>query len=188
MRRTFGTVSVVGLLAVVPLYSAPPLSQLAGTAGCVSDTGTQGACAIGRELSYPGAVAVSPDGHSVYVGSFAGLAIFDRDPSTGELQQKEGQDGCIHGISPDCGDGRELFFVASLALSPDGSSLYAASLAGLAVFDRDPVTGTVEQKAGTEGCFIEEVNNEARTGGACTSRRATAERWRSSTENRQPDR
>jgi DNA-binding beta-propeller fold protein YncE len=42
-------------------------------------------------------VAVSPDGHSVYVasGGSNAIAIFDRDTATGELTQKQGMDGCI---------------------------------------------------------------------------------------------
>jgi len=56
------------------------LTQLAGTAGCVSETGTGGACADGKALRNAGAVAVSNDGRSVYVASFSSgaVAVFAR--------------------------------------------------------------------------------------------------------------
>jgi hypothetical protein len=34
------------------------------------------------------ALAVSPDGTSIYVATGAGILVFDRDPLTGGLQQK----------------------------------------------------------------------------------------------------
>jgi DNA-binding beta-propeller fold protein YncE len=56
------------------------LAQLPGTAGCVSETGTSGACADGKALRNAGAVAVSNDGKSVYVASFTSgaVAVFAR--------------------------------------------------------------------------------------------------------------
>ena len=44
------------------------ITQPAGTAGCVSETGA-GPCADGHGLDGPCSVAVSPDGKSVYVAS-----------------------------------------------------------------------------------------------------------------------
>ena len=57
------------------------LTQKAGTAGCISETGTAGACADGVALDDPLSVTVSPDGTSAYVASFVSdaVAIFDRD-------------------------------------------------------------------------------------------------------------
>ena len=55
------------------------LAQKPGTAGCVSDDGTGGACQDGRELDDARGVAASEDGKSVYVASFESdaVAVFD---------------------------------------------------------------------------------------------------------------
>jgi DNA-binding beta-propeller fold protein YncE len=65
-----------GALAVIG-----DLTQPAGTAGCISETGA-GPCADGHGLDGAGAVAVSPDGKSVYVASFGSDAVarFNRAP------------------------------------------------------------------------------------------------------------
>ena len=57
------------------------ITQLPGTAGCVSETGTGGACRDGKALENAGAVAVSDDGKSVYVASFGSdaVAVFARE-------------------------------------------------------------------------------------------------------------
>jgi DNA-binding beta-propeller fold protein YncE len=57
------------------------LTQPAGTAGCVSETGA-GPCANGHALSGPLGVGISPDGKSVYVASFDSYAVslFKRAP------------------------------------------------------------------------------------------------------------
>lgn len=49
------------------------LTQKPGTAGCVSQDGSGGACAIGRALDAADSVAVSADGASVYVASCAAV-------------------------------------------------------------------------------------------------------------------
>ena len=56
-----------------------------------------------------------------------------------------------------------------VAVSPDGANVYVASIAsfsgvsdGVLVFDRNPSTGALTQKAGTSGCVTEDG-----TAGAC---------------------
>ena len=63
------------------------LTQLPGTAACVSKDGSGGACAVGRGLDGPGSVAVSSDGRHVYVASYGSdaVAAFSRDRLTGAL-------------------------------------------------------------------------------------------------------
>jgi len=51
------------------------LTQPAGTAGCVSETGTAGACTDGANLDGAIIVVVSPDGADVYVGAQVSDAI-----------------------------------------------------------------------------------------------------------------
>lgn len=57
------------------------LTQLPDTAGCISETGDNGACADGKALKNPGGVVVSDDGKSVYVASLSSgaVAVFARE-------------------------------------------------------------------------------------------------------------
>ena len=142
------------------------LTQKPGTAGCISEDGTGGACTDGVALDRPRLVAISPDGTSVYVASWDSdaVAVLDRDSDTGELTQKPGTAGCI-GAGGACTDGVALNNPESVTVSPDGKSVYVASAGGsnaVAVFDRDPDTGELTQKPGTAGCISEDG-----TGGAC---------------------
>src|SRR5262245_56312287 len=73
------------------------LTQLAGTAGCVSDDGTGGACADGTALKGASSVVVSPDGKHVYVATAVSnaVAVFGRNKATGALTQLAGTAGCV---------------------------------------------------------------------------------------------
>jgi len=51
------------------------LTQLPGTDGCVSEDGSGGACADGKALDLPIAIAVSRKGTNVYVGSAESWAV-----------------------------------------------------------------------------------------------------------------
>lgn len=144
------------------------LTQLAGTAGCVSEDGTGGQCADGRALLAPFAVAVSSNGKNVYVASrdSNAIAVFARDAKTGALTQLAGTDGCISedGTGGQCADGRGLVGAVSVAITQNGRSVYAAAETGNAVsaFGRDTKTGVLTQLAGTDGCV-----SENGTGGTC---------------------
>jgi DNA-binding beta-propeller fold protein YncE len=146
------------------------LTQKEGTAGCISETGTGGACRDGEALDGALDVAVSADGKSVYVASQLSdaVAVFDRDPATGELRQKAGTAGCSsdNGL---CSEGKGLDGALSVAVSADGESLYVASTNSdaVAIFDRDLASGALSQKAGTAGCI-----SETGTGGACRDGKA----------------
>ncbi len=134
------------------------LTQKPGTAGCISEDGTAGACQVGRALAL-GDLDVSPDGRSLYLaaaGSSA-VSIFDRDPATGALTQKPGKAGCIseNGSGGTCGDGEALKRAGSVAVAPDGRSVYVTSnqVHAVSIFDRDPATGVLRQKRGSAGCI-----------------------------------
>ena len=75
--------------------STGTLSQDAGLAGCVSETGA-GGCADGKALDGANGIALSPSGASLYVASYVSdaVAVFDRDP-VGNLTQKAASAGCI---------------------------------------------------------------------------------------------
>jgi 6-phosphogluconolactonase (cycloisomerase 2 family) len=99
--------------------------------GCVADNDSGPASCAQKTsgLHAPEAVAVSPDGRSVYtVSEFDNAVVrFDRNRKTGALTPKgcvedndDGPDGCNQST-----DGLESAF--ALAVSPDGESLYAVS-------------------------------------------------------------
>ena len=118
------------------------LTQKPGLDACVSETGTAGACTDGVALDGATSVTVSPDGKSAYVASFFSdaVAVFDRNTTTGALNQKPGLDACVSetGTGGNCTDGVGLDFAVSVAISPDGKSAYVASFTSdaVAVFDR----------------------------------------------------
>src|SRR5207248_1019349 len=128
------------------------LTQKPGTAGCISENGTSGACQDGIALDGTFSVAISDDGKNAYAASFLSdaVAVFDRDPATGALTQKPGTAGCIseNGTSGACQDGTALDAPLSVTTSPDGKSAYVTSEISnaVAVFDRDPGTGALTQK------------------------------------------
>jgi DNA-binding beta-propeller fold protein YncE len=70
------------------------LTQLAGETACVSEDARDG-CAQGRGLRGARALAISPDGRSVYVASGNGVAVFAR-LSDGELTQSPSSEGCLN--------------------------------------------------------------------------------------------
>ncbi|HEX3734520.1 MAG TPA: hypothetical protein VHU86_05125, partial [Solirubrobacterales bacterium] len=107
----------------------------------ISTEETGGTCQSGSALEEAEGLAVSPDGATVYVTSGSGsVAIFDRDPPTGALTQGAGSAGCVsqNRKQSGCGAGRALGGPAGVAVSPDGKSVYVASVISnaLAAFSR----------------------------------------------------
>jgi DNA-binding beta-propeller fold protein YncE len=135
------------------------ISQPAGSAGCVSETGA-GPCAEGHALKGPLGLTVSVDGKSVYVASASSDAVarLDRNPTTGAITQPAGSAGCVSetGAGP-CADGRGLINPHSVAVSPDRKSVYVASAGSNAVarLNRNPTTGAIGQPTGSAGCISE---------------------------------
>ena len=124
---------MLGLL----VYAAPALAitgqltQLPGTAGCVSDDGTGGACTDGTALNYTSSVAISRDGTSVYaVGQQSNAVdVFQRNSITGQITQLPGTAGCVseNGTGGACADGKALKGAFAVVVSGDGTSVYVTS-------------------------------------------------------------
>jgi Domain of unknown function (DUF1918) len=96
----------------------------------------------GRRRGLRSSITVSPDGTSAYVASTSddAVAVFDR-AGDGTLTQKPGPAGCISDSGAGrCRDGTALDSSHSVAVSPDGQSVYVASASSdaVAVFDRAP--------------------------------------------------
>jgi DNA-binding beta-propeller fold protein YncE len=146
------------------------LTQKFQTAGCVSELGEFMVCANGRALDFPVGVAVSPDGRNVYVASSVSdaVAVFDRDPATGALDQKEGTEGCVSddGTGGDCANGVALDSPIDVAVSPDGGNVYVAAAGSdaVVVFNRNIGTGALMQRSLPEGC-VGETNTAGCTDG-----------------------
>ena len=155
-RRGHGAQRVTALVTLAISISAIPatanaataggLRQLDGTKGCqVDEAASVSGCEDVRAIQSASDIAVSPNGDNVYVSSSTldAIAAFDRNPSTGELTQKASVTGCITSNAttsgpPPGGDGCNLVAdpswldnVTSIAVSPDGASLYAVNGAGL---------------------------------------------------------
>ena len=115
--------------------STGQVAQLTGTQACVIYVLAVG-CSLGRTLSDPEGLAVSPDGANVYAAVFASGAIdvLNRNTNSGALIQKPRSPGCvvIH-ATPDCTLGRGLSGASSIAVSPDGRYVYSAAFASNSV-------------------------------------------------------
>jgi hypothetical protein len=115
--------------------------------------------ATGLTASVTG-VAVSPDGTSLYAAvspdnTQGAVVTLPRDPASGLLTTLAGNLGCLSVVIAGCQPGRVVNDATSLAVSPDGDSLYVATgtPAGVAVFDRESRSGRLTQKAGQAGCL-----------------------------------
>ncbi len=168
--------------ATATASAAPPpiggLTQLPGTLGCFSTAGSSqdgaGTCQVARGIEGAESVTVSPDGKFVYVGSYKaygagasvpGLAVFSRDPATGQLTQLPGQAGCLTpdgssqagpgtctpvvGMGP--GDGHDFVITSDGRWAYMTNSGYPSS--AIVLFSRDPATGILTQLPGTAGCI-----------------------------------
>ncbi len=161
-RQVIAYVLAASVLLVVTagaLAVTGDLTQPAGTAGCISETGA-GPCADGHGLNDGFSVAVSPDGRSVYVALYSGSAVarLVRNTTTGAISQPAGTAGCISETGAGtCADGHGLSYPTGVAVSPDGKSVYVASIISdsLVRFNRNTTTGAISQPAGSAGCVSE---------------------------------
>ncbi len=152
------------------------LTQLGGTAACVSEDGSGGLCEDGVALDRPTGVMIPRDGKHVYAATDDSDSVVvmarnkrKRAGPVGGLGQLAGQDGCVSedGTGGECVVGKALLSGLGMAASPDGKFVYAAGFAGtIAVFSRDKKTGVLTQLTGTDGCVSRDGS-----GGACVDGR-----------------
>jgi DNA-binding beta-propeller fold protein YncE len=145
----------VAAFAIDPTGGA--LLQLGGTQACIRG-GEAGECASGRALAGVDALAISPDGATLYAAAkdADAVSVLQRDATTGALTQQPGPTGCIRlagGLG--CTTGRALAQPSALAIAAGGRDIYVASGSGNAVsiLQRDPASGTLLQPAGVAGCI-----------------------------------
>ena len=141
------------------------LTQPAGTAGCIQETGAEG-CADGKALDTLRGVSISPDGNNVYAANEFDEAVvaLRRNAGTGALTQLADEAGCVSdtgrsdaldaGTAGECADAEgRLGDPFWTAVSPDGENVYSASDGNLIVnFRRNASTGALTIPAGSAGC------------------------------------
>ena len=93
---------------------------------------TASGCAPARTLRGVGAIALSPDGGTLYATTrIQSLVVLQRDAATHGLAQPAGADGCVNADGADgCLAVAALRRPFALAVSPDGRQLYVGSLTG----------------------------------------------------------
>jgi 6-phosphogluconolactonase (cycloisomerase 2 family) len=141
------------------------VTQLAGTAGCISDTGTSGACTDATApMATAGWVTVSPDNKHVYVATRAtgqAVVVFTRNQTTGALTQAS----CISrtGNGGVCATEALYSNPFAITFSPDGKNAYVSDATANIIFaySRNTTTGDLTP-LGTR-CVSETGNS-----GACT--------------------
>jgi DNA-binding beta-propeller fold protein YncE len=155
------------LLSPAAGIAATDLAQKAGTAGCITETGSSGQCQDGRGLVGSTAIALSPDNHNAYVASSSwnSISILTLDPEVGTLAPIDNPTGCFHSLEvfySACTVARQLGGADDIAVSPDGKSVYAASYSdnAIVVFDRDPLTGQLTLSAAEDGCVNGDGSHE----------------------------
>jgi WD40 repeat protein len=159
---------------------AGSLTQLPGTAGCITTDGKSNGVAAqcadghGRGLGGAESIVISPDGRFAYTYSYdsGAIAIIARDPGTGVLTQADNTTACMapDGLGALCTDdafpGINADSSRSIALSPDGTLLFATGRAsGVSSFHRDASTGALAPI----GCVSKDGKDADLTAAACTT-------------------
>ena len=105
------------------------------------------------------AIAIAPDGRTVYAGGGDGLVVLARNRSTGTLRQLVGRDGCIAAGVRGCATTTGIGEVHAIAVSPDGRNVYATVAEAESANDvlltlrRNRNTGALRPLHGRGGCI-----------------------------------
>jgi DNA-binding beta-propeller fold protein YncE len=130
------------------------LTQLGGTAGCITEAGIEG-CAKGVQMKNVEGLAINHSGKTVYAAAAfsSAIAILQRNASTGGLTQATNGNGCITVAAVSgCAQGYQFAGVNALVVSPDNGNVYATSLTSNSVTMFRPTEGGgLAQPARPEG-------------------------------------
>lgn len=146
--------------------STGALTQLSGTAGCITTDGSSlagaGTCKTDPHLLQAAGLTLSPDQKFLYVtgtGNSEQIEVYSRNTTTGALSDIQ----CISQAPAPagCTTGRVVGDSEFIALSPNGLHAYAGQYDnGISVFDRNATTGLLTQKSGTAGCITEDGTDD----------------------------
>ncbi len=132
-----------GVISFSRAAGSGALTQLAGTAGCITEAGAEG-CAKGMQMNHIEGMAINPGGSTVYAASpFSNAVdILQREASTGALAQATDGNGCITVEAvAGCARGYQFAGVNALVVSPKGGNVYATSLTSNSVTMFRPTEG-----------------------------------------------
>ena len=166
--RTFRILALSALLMVCALLSRTSLTA-ASTGDVELRSCNAGAaiaghqCTVDADLVHMRGLTLSPDGRTAYalLPSSNAVIAFTRDVTTGALARIPGAGGCVANAS--LGACTVLTGLLtnpiSLAVSPDGASVYvtARDNRAVVVLDRNTATGVLVPKPGASGCVSNEV-------------------------------
>jgi DNA-binding beta-propeller fold protein YncE len=132
-----------GVISFSRAAGSGALTQLAGTAGCITEAGVEG-CAKGMQMNHIEGMAINPAGSTVYAASpFSNaIDILQRETATGSLTQATSGNGCItvEAVSG-CAQGYQFAGVNAIVVSPKGGNVYATSLTSNSVTMFRPTEG-----------------------------------------------
>jgi DNA-binding beta-propeller fold protein YncE len=139
------------------------LEQLEGEDGCIGD-GIVG-CAKGIAFAGSEDLTISPDGKNVYANSYDESAVVELSrettgPDLGALHQLGGKNACVTSKTiAGCTTAPDLLGgLAGVAISPDGTDVYASSFDedSVAAFARQPLSGELEPLQAPYECVTTE--------------------------------
>jgi DNA-binding beta-propeller fold protein YncE len=146
------------IASAIVMFARDPGSGALSPMGCVADRalGNTASCTEVGSIGAVRAIAVSPDGGSLYAAAPSDNAVvaFARgaDGSLAKAGCLSGDDGV--GKDPACGAATALGYAQHVAVSPDSRFVYvsATDSAALVAFARDPTTSGLTQVPPPEGC------------------------------------
>jgi DNA-binding beta-propeller fold protein YncE len=138
---------------------------------CLKVDPPPGLCRAAKLMTSPTRLAISPDGRNVYAADSGGgngrVDVFNRDPSSGALTESS----CVDYLPPErhpeneeeeeptkpeptpadpCTSVPGLASIAVVAVSGDGSAVYAIGNGSAAIFSRNPSTGKLTEASCAE--------------------------------------